>query len=217
MPLLADASVDALAVDLPGHGESTEPLGDLFNHAAFVREVLQKVDGPVVLMGHSYGGAVITEAAAGLDHVQHLVYLCALVPDIEETVGSVMPGEVPPEAGVSDLGPVLRYNDDATMTVDASASVPVFYADCTDDDVAFALARLCPQNAASFGQPLTGAAWRDTPSTYVLCTSDRAINPAFQRAMSARTTTVVEWDTSHSPFFSRPDLVADLLISLSRT
>ena len=92
----------------------------------------------------------------------------------------------------------------------------MFYADCTDDDVDFALARLCAQNAASFGQPLTGAAWHDTPSTYVLCTSDRAINPAFQRAMSTRTTTVVEWDTSHSPFFSRPDLVADLLICLAR-
>ena len=69
VPQLETAGVPTVAVDLPGHGASTEPLGDLYTHAAFVRDLLDGIDGPIVLCGHSYGGAVISEAAAGVDSV----------------------------------------------------------------------------------------------------------------------------------------------------
>ena len=214
LPLLTDAGIEAIAVDLPGHGKSTEPLGDLHTHSAFLRDTVRGVEGRVVLIGHSYGGAVISEAAVGLDQVQHLVYLCAVVPDAGEAVGSVMPGEVRPEGGASELGAAMQFNDDGTLTLDAPAAIPALFGDCTPDDVEFALSHLGPHSAGSLGQPLDAAAWREIESTYVVCTGDRAINPIFQRAMAdARATHVIEWDTSHSPFFSRPDLVAELLVT----
>jgi pimeloyl-ACP methyl ester carboxylesterase len=215
VPLLEGADIPTIAVDLPGHGASVEPLGDLYTHTAFVRALLEGIDGPIVLCGHSYGGAVISEAAAGIESVRHLVYLCAIVPEVGETLGTVMADTVTPETARSELGSAMLVHDDGTMTLDVDASVPVFYADCSDDDVESARKHLGAHSAAGFGQPLRAAAWRDIPSTYVLCTEDRAINPEFQRALTTRTTTLVEWPTSHSPFFSRPDLVADLLIGLA--
>jgi pimeloyl-ACP methyl ester carboxylesterase len=215
VPLLEDADIPAIAVDLPGHGASAEPLGDLYTHVAFVRDLLDDIDGPIVLCGHSYGGAVISEAAAGVDSVRHLVYLCAIVPDVGEPLGGVMADTVTPAQGRSELGNAMEVHDDGTMTLDLDASVPVFYADCAEGDIAAARGQLSAHSAASFGQPLRAAAWHHIPSTYVVCTEDRAINPEFQRALATRTTTSVEWPTSHSPFFSRPDLVADLLIGLA--
>jgi pimeloyl-ACP methyl ester carboxylesterase len=216
VPLLEGANVSTVAVDLPGHGASTEPLGDLYTHTAFVHDLLEQIDGPIVLCGHSYGGAVITEAAAGVDAVRHLVYLCALVPEVGEALGTVMADTVTPLRGRSELGTAMQVNDDGTMTLDVEASVPVFYADCSDGDVDAAREQLGPHSAAGFGQPLRAAAWHDVPSTYVVCTEDRAISPELQRALTTRTTTSIEWSTSHSPFFSRPDLVAELLIRLAR-
>src|SRR5262249_52273240 len=134
--LLDAADVPTIAVDLPGHGASTEPLGDLYTHADFVRELVDAIDGPAVLCGHSYGGAVITEAAAGPDNVRHLVYLCAVVPEVGETLSTVMADTVTPERGRSELSTAMRTNDDGTMTIDLDAAVPVFYADCVEDDIA---------------------------------------------------------------------------------
>jgi len=217
VPLLEDADIPTVAVDLPGHGASTEPLGDLYTHVAFVRDLVDGIDGPVVLCGHSYGGAVITEAAAGADNVRHLVYLCAIVPEVGEMLGTVMADTVTPEQGRSELGTAMQRNDDGTMTLDLDAAVPVFYADCSDDDVSAARKQISAHSSASFEQPIRAAAWHDLPSTYVVCTDDRAIVAGFQRAMAtSRATTVVELPTSHSPFFSRPEAVAGLLIDLAR-
>src|SRR4029079_9851650 len=104
----------------------SEPLGDLYTHIAFVRDLLDGIDGPVVLCGHSYGGAVITEAAAGVRSGRHLVSLCAIVPEVGETLGTVMADTVTPEQGRSELGSAMQVNDDGTMTLDLEAAVPVF-------------------------------------------------------------------------------------------
>ena len=214
--LLETANIPTVAVDLPGHGASTEPLGDLYTHTAYVRDLLDGIDGPIVLCGHSYGGAVISEAAAGVDTVHHLVYLCAIVPDVGELLGTAMPDADTAARGGPELTAAMQVHDDGTMTLDIDTALPAFYADCAEDDITFARKQLGAHSAASFGQPLRAAAWHDIPSTYVVCTEDRAIDPAFQRALATRTTTSVEWPTSHSPFFSRPDLVADLLAGLAR-
>ena len=110
----------------------------------------------------------------------------------------------------------MHFSDDgAICTVDPAAARGIFYADCTDDDVDRTVALLGPQPAITLRQPAPAAAWRDAPSTYVVCTEDRAIAVWIQEAFSERATHTVVWPTSHSPFLSQPDLVVDLLAGLA--
>jgi pimeloyl-ACP methyl ester carboxylesterase len=214
---LTARGIDAIAVDLPGHGASRQPLGDLHGDAAAVGGVLDALDGPAVVCGNSYGGAVISEGAAGHPNVRHLVYLAALMPEAGESCATSIPA--PPNdvaVSVTELGPAMQFSDDGvTVDVDPVLGRGVFYADCTDVDVDWAVARLGPHPAIALQQPIPVAAWRTVPSTYVVCADDRAIAPWIQRALAARATHSVEWPTSHSPFLSQPDLVVDLLAGLA--
>lgn len=216
VPRLQEQGVSAHAVDLPGHGESPGAPGDLHAHGDFLRAHLAGLDGPLVVVGHSYGGAVISDGAAGNDAVARLVYLAAIVADAEETLSTVMPGALPAGAELSEVPAAMGMDDDGFLVLDPELAVGAFYADCEADDVEFALARLGPQNPTTFAQPVRAAAWREVPSTYVVCTDDRAVSVAFQRALATRTTTRVEMATSHSPFFSAPEALADLLAGIAR-
>ena len=221
---LTAAGIEVVAVDLPGHGVGdTRPIGGLHGDAAHVREVLLDTPGPIVLVGHSYGGAVITEAAAGGPggsagpDVAHLVYLAAVVPDVGEGIGGASADLDPAElAAMNITESFVPSEDGAAVRVADHAVRAIFYHDCSDADVAFAQARLSPQSTESFADILEGAAWREIPSTYVLCTDDRTVPPPVQRANAARTGAVVEMGTSHSPFFSEPQSVVDVLARLAR-
>lgn len=94
--------------------------------------------------------------------------------------------------------------------------VPVV-ADCEPDTAAAFVSKLVPESAAGFTQSPRAVGWRERPSTYVVCTEDRAIAPTMQRTLADRCDTVVEWPTSHSPFASRPELVTELLATLARS
>jgi pimeloyl-ACP methyl ester carboxylesterase len=216
---LAARGVDAVAVDLPGHGDDTGPLGDLHTDAARVREVLDCLDDDYVLLGHSYGGAVITEAGVH-PNVRHLVFLCAFALDAGE---SCMAAAVR-EAEALDLdwgkGPNLadgiEVADDGTSTVSRAVAAECFFHDCDPATTDAALDRLGRQPMATLGDEPRAVAWRERPSTYVVCTDDRAVPAALQRLMAKRCTHTVELPTSHSPFLSAPDRVADLLADLTR-
>jgi pimeloyl-ACP methyl ester carboxylesterase len=214
---LTAEGIEVVAVDLPGHGVGdTRPIGGLHGDAAHVREVLHETPGPIVLVGHSYGGAVISEAAAGRRDVSHLVYLAAVVPDAGEGIGGAT-ADAPPDAGEFTITDSFVPNDDGTAIRVADEHVrAIFYHDCSDDDVAFAQERLTPQSTQSFADTLEGAAWRDIPSTYILCTDDRTVPPSLQHLNAGRTGTVLEIDASHSPFFSQPQQVVDMLASIAR-
>jgi pimeloyl-ACP methyl ester carboxylesterase len=205
--------VPVVAVDLPGHGTSTEPLGDLRVDAAALRGVLDGLDDAVVC-GHSYGGAVISEGAAGHPAVRHLVYVAAIVLDAGESCAASVTAAEPVDA--STLTDGMRPGDDGTVTLDPDAATQVLYHDCAPEDVARALSLLGAQRMDSLQSPATKAAWRDIPTTYALCTEDRAIPVGLQRSFAARAGEVVEWPTSHSPFFSRPELVSTLLADRAR-
>ncbi|SRR5581483_3341292 len=213
---LTAASVPTIAVDLPGHGADDGPFGDLHVDAARVRQALGAVAGPVVLVGHSYGGAVITEVG---DHpaVSELVYLAALALDAGETCGSAAAGEAAIAAfdhsGRPDLGAGFIPGPGGTVTLEPTVATAALYNDCDPDTVAWALARLGPQPLVTLQQEPAAIAWRSRPSTYVVCSSDMAIHPDLQRHLAKRCTVQVEWGTGHSPFLSRPDLVADLLVN----
>lgn len=217
VPGLTAAGIRAVAVDLPGHGVGDpRPVGDLTDDAAHVRAVLDALDGPVVLVGHSYGGAVVTEAAAGRTDVVRLVYLAAVVPDVGESIGGASAEIDPGAASMTITEAFVPSADGRAVRVAEHAVREIFYHDCSDADVAFARARLSEQSTASFASTLTGAAWREIPSTYVLCTDDRTVPVPVQHANAARTTTILELATSHSPFFSAPDDLVALLVGVAR-
>jgi pimeloyl-ACP methyl ester carboxylesterase len=200
---LAAVRITVVAVDLPsvrGRGAT------LHDDADKVRRLLDDFNEPVVLVGHSYGGAVITDAGAH-DAVRELVYISAFVLDQGETVQE---NDLAGGSG-SVVERAVRLEGDA-MTIDPELATAAFYHDCDPEAAASATRSLRPQSLASFnGKPRT-IAWHDKPATYALCTDDRAVLPDLQRANARRLSSTVEWPTSHSPFLSRPDLVAELIV-----
>ena len=218
---LGARSVTAVAVDLPGHGEDPGPLTDLPGDAARVRGVLDDLDGPAVLVGHSYGGAVVTEAG---DHpaAAHVVFLAALALDAGESCMSLAVQVAQTEDLGWGEGPHLAQGmvgaPDGTVALDPAVAAACLYNDCDDATVAWALARLGPHPLHNLEQQPHAVSWRAKDSTYVLCGDDLAVPPRLQRVVSRRCSSVLEWPTGHSPFLSRPGLVVDLLGTLaSRT
>jgi pimeloyl-ACP methyl ester carboxylesterase len=203
VPLLEARGLDVVALDLPSVGADAAYAGGLAEDAAAVRAVLDRSTGPHVLCGHSYGGMVITAAAAGRDDVARLVYLCAFMPDTGESLFELTGGKP---------APWIQLLDDGTTLPDPVHSTTVGYADCDPETRAAAVARLRPQVPAPFTGVIEDAAWRRIPSTYVVCSLDESIPPALQRDVFApRATEVLELEASHSPFFSQPNAVAALL------
>lgn len=213
-PLLDAAGIPSIALDLPGHGASTEPLTDLAGDAASLRRVLADLDD-VVVCAHSYGGVVATEGAGGHPGVRHLVFLTSFPLEPGESATRAAPDEATRDDYTSELGNAMHIHDDGTCTLDPARAVRGLYADCAPDDAAAAIARLCRQSMSELQGVVTQAAWHDVPSTYVVCTEDRAVGVGLQRVLARRCGRTIQWPTSHSPFLSRPELVADLLIELA--
>jgi pimeloyl-ACP methyl ester carboxylesterase len=211
--LLTASGVPVIAPDLPGHGADPEPLTDLHGDADRVTEVLDGLSD-VVLLGHSYGGAVITEAGVH-PAVRHLVYLGGMALDHGESCSSAAVAE---SAGIShegrpDLGQAMQLHADNTSTL-LPAAAACLYQDCTPADVRWAMARLGPQPMLNLTQEPRAVAWRTRPSTYVVCAADQTIHPDLQRILARRCTTSEDWTTGHSPFLSRPAQVHALVLSL---
>lgn len=204
LPLLHDRGVWATAMDLPGHGASPLPPGDLHGDADAVVSALDRVDAPVVLVGHSYGGAVITDAGAH-PAVAHLMYIAAFVPDAHESVAMLTKSH--------DEQPLLdravERRDDGTSAVIPHLAAAALYHDCPDPGQA--VARLGLQPVVALTQRPRRAAWRSVSSTYLVCGQDRAVPPGLQRRMAGRTEQTRECDSGHAPFLSQPQLVADLV------
>jgi pimeloyl-ACP methyl ester carboxylesterase len=213
------AAMPSVAIDLPGHGADPGPLQDLHGDAARVREILDGLDGDCILLGHSYGGAVITEAGVH-PAVRHLVYLCAFAIDADESclaaaVAMAESRSISHE-GRPNLVDAFQAHDDETITLVRDGATACLYQDCSPEATEWALDRLGPQPMVTLQQQPAAVAWRERPSTYVVCTEDDAVHPDLQRIMAARCTETVEWPTGHSPFISEPRLVADLLVGIGR-
>ena len=198
---VATAVVDNPSVATPG--------SDLHADGDNVRAALDAIIGPVVLVGHSYGGAVITDAGAH-PNVSRLVYLTAFALDEGESViANVLTG-----GEEMKLGEAMHFDGDV-VSVDPSRVVEFFFHDCPPDVAQAALARLRPMSMAAMAGVPRAVAWREKPSTYIVCTDDRALPVALQRSCAARVDDVVEMPTSHSPFLSRPADLARVLAGLA--
>jgi pimeloyl-ACP methyl ester carboxylesterase len=215
---LSAGGIPSVAVELPGHGADPGPLTDLRGDARRVGDVLDSMNAPIVLVGHSYGGAVITQAG---DHpaVAHLVYLCALALDADETCADAAATEAAAAGichqGRPDLSSGFIPDNQGVITLDPSAAKACLYNDCDPETVEWALARLGPQPLVTLQQKPASVAWRAKPSTYVVCANDLAIHPDLQRILAKRCTHSTEWDSDHSPFLSQPDRLAELLRDLA--
>jgi pimeloyl-ACP methyl ester carboxylesterase len=173
---------------------------------AAVHLVLDQLDGPAILVGHSYGGVIITEAGTH-EKVAGLVYVAAFAPDDGESVNSLLAG-TPPDAPVPPIVPV----SDTNLALDRAQFAEAFAADVDAADAAFLADSQPPWGVAALGGEISDAAWKQKPSWYVLATEDRMIPPAAQQGMSARAgATVTEVAASHSVFLSKPDVVADVI------
>jgi pimeloyl-ACP methyl ester carboxylesterase len=182
------------------------PTTTLVDDVAATKRVLSAQQGPVVLVGHSYGGAVITEA--GTDpSVVGLVYIAAFAPDQGESVATLIKNP-PPGAPVPPIvGPADGY-----LLLDRTRFAASFAADVDPDQAAFLADAQVPWGVGALGGAITDPAWKHKPSWYLVATEDRMIPPPAQRLMAARAgATVVEAAGSHAIYVSQPGVVAGLI------
>jgi pimeloyl-ACP methyl ester carboxylesterase len=181
------------------------PTLSLQGDVAATRLIIDAQDGPVVLVAHSYGGAVMTEA--GTDpNVAALVYIAAFAPDKGESVNTLI-ADPPPDAPVPPILPPV----DGFLFLDRAKFHASFAGDLPAEDAAFMADSQVPWGIDALGGPITEPAWRSKPSWYLLTTEDRMIPPPAQRFMSERAgSTVVEVAASHSVYISQPAQVAAL-------
>ncbi|MGY4718847.1 alpha/beta hydrolase [Naumannella cuiyingiana] len=182
------------------------PLTSLADDAERTRKMIKQVDGPVLLVGHSYGGAVITEAG-NEDNVVGLVYVAAFAPDAGESPGAISE-QAPPEAF-----PNLEPDSDGYLWVKADKFGESFAQDLpADQQLVMAVTQKAPL-ASTFGDPITDPAWKYKPSWYQVSTADRMINPDNERRMAERMgpRKTIELDASHASLASHPSEIADLI------
>ena len=182
------------------------PTTSLADDVAVTKRMLAEQDGPAILVGHSYGGVVITEA--GNDpQVAALVYIAAFAPDSGESVSSLIKNPLPG----APVPPILPPQD-GFLFLDRTKFQASFAADVSADAAALMADSQVPWGRAALDGAFSEPAWRTKPSWYLVSTEDRMIPPDAQRAMSKRAgSTVVEVKGSHAVYVSQPTAVADLI------
>ncbi|MEU9784096.1 alpha/beta hydrolase [Streptomyces phaeochromogenes] len=182
------------------------PTHSLEGDVAVTHQVLDSQDGPSVLVGHSYGGAVITEAGRH-EGVAALVYIAAFAPDKDESVGTLIADPAPG----APVPPILPPQD-GFLFLDREKFAASFAGDVPPEDAQFMADSQVPWGLGALNGTVTEAAWRAKPSWYLVATDDRMIPPPAQRAMAERTgATVGEVAGSHAIYVSQPEAVAELI------
>jgi pimeloyl-ACP methyl ester carboxylesterase len=182
------------------------PTITLYDDAAVTKRAIASAKHPVVLVGHSYGGAVITEA--GNDpKVAALAYITAFAPDAGESLQSLLANPVPGEPV-----PPLLPPQDGFLALDKGKFASSFAADVDPATAQFMADSQVPWGLDAVGQPITAAAWKSKPTFYLVATSDHMIPPRAQREMAQRAgAEVVEVEGSHAVYVSQPASVAQLV------
>ena len=208
----------AVAPDMRGHGldRALPAETTLDNLTESIATVVAAQTEPVVLVGHSFGGTIITQVGERLpEKIKRLVYLAAfVVPGGKTTL------ELSADDPESLLGPRIAFAPDgATATVEPAHLRACFYAQCSEDDVALARALLVPEGVAAFSSPsrASEARWGRIPSAYIECVQDRALGITRQRKFAGflHSPERRSLDTDHSPFFSAPEALSAHLDALA--
>ena len=182
------------------------PTLSLADDVAVTKRAIDAQSEPVILVGHSYGGAVVTEAGTH-PKVAALVYIAAFAPDTGESVNTLI-ADPPPDAPV----PPILPPEDGFLFLDREKFHDSFAADVTAEEAEFMADAQVPWGVDALGGMISEPAWRSKPSWYLVATEDRMIPPPAQREMSARAgSTVVEVAGSHAIYVSKPEAVAELI------
>jgi pimeloyl-ACP methyl ester carboxylesterase len=212
--LLESKGHEVIAPDLPGHGNDRTPTArvTLKSYTDRVCEIAGGQPEPVILVGHSMGGVAITQAGEDCpESIRSLVYLCAFLPRNGDSLTTWAS-----EDSESKVNPAsLEIGPDGTTVFKRECAREAFYMQCSDEDIAFAQARLVAQSPAPISTPVktTPGRWGRIARDYIECARDRAITLKLQRAMQKESPCrqIFSIDTDHSPFFSRPRELAEVL------
>lgn len=183
------------------------PLTSVADDAAHTRKLVAQQKGPVLLVGHSYGGAVITEAGDA-SNVVGLVYIAAFAPEVGESLGQIA-ASAPAPAGAANVAP----DSDGYVWINPSKFRESFCQDASEDEAfVMAVTQKAPVGS-TFGNPITRAAWHDKPSWYQISSEDRMIHPDNQRRMSGRlgARKIITLEASHASLVSFPREVCGLI------
>jgi len=196
---LRKSGIEAVGIQLP--------LTSLSDDVAVLRRDINRIEGPVVLVGHSYGGAVITSAAFDQSRVKSLVYIAAMAPEEGETVAQLLHRAEPhPQA------PVLTPDESGNLWMSQQGFSNAVAPESTEDEIFLMAAAQKPTSVKCIMEKMTEPAWRQKPCWYLLAKRDRVIAPATQAFMAERAGTRVEaQDVDHTPTTSAPGCVASLI------
>jgi pimeloyl-ACP methyl ester carboxylesterase len=199
IPPLQRRGLQAVAVQIP--------LSSLSDDAATLRRFLKGVSGPVVLVGHSYGGAVITAAGSGNPNVKALVYIAAMAPGEGETVGELLHRAAPHASA-----PALVPDEDAFLWMSANGFADAVAHESSADDALLMAATQKPIAIRCLQERMTKPAWKEKPSWFLVAERDRMIAPETQRFMARRTGGHVHaMEVDHTPLASAPDGVVAII------
>src|SRR6266853_1170757 len=193
------------------------PLRDLTSDAAYIRSVLQTISGPIVLVGHSYGGAVITNAAVGVPNVKALVFIAAFAPDKGESLVQLVTMNPGSQIGPTTLDfrpyPLPGGGTGIDLYIKKSAFHDAFAGDLPLEVTDQMQATQGQFSNEAFTSPSGDPAWKTIPSWYMVATQDHAIPPATERFMAQRAhATTVEVDSSHVAMISQPEATTRLIL-----
>ena len=192
------------------------PLRGITADSAYIAEVLEQIEGPIVAVGHSYGGAVITNAATDAKNVVGLVYVAAFAPDEGETLGAA---EAASKDSVLNSALVPRQypnrgdGSETEFYIDPAQAHDAFAGDLSDREAALIAATQRPISELAFSEPSGPPAWKDRPSWAVVATGDRAAGADVTRSMAERAgARITEVDGSHVVMVSQPQAVTDVIL-----
>jgi pimeloyl-ACP methyl ester carboxylesterase len=204
IPILQGDGYTVTAVEIP--------LSSLSDDVDATKRVLDAQTGPIVLVGHSWGGAVISAAAAGNKNVKSLVFVAAFAPEAGEVITAPAANYSAPE-----LNSALKPDEAGFLYIDRARFHDAFARDLPEADTRIMAATQKPINGKSFGETQPAAAWKTIPSWYIVSTEDRAINPDLERYYAKRIgATATEIKASHVPHLSHPKEVARVIEAAAR-
>jgi pimeloyl-ACP methyl ester carboxylesterase len=202
IPILEGQGFTVMAVQIPLKALAEDV-------AATKRAIESQTNEKVILVGHSYGGAVITGAAVGNPKVKALVYVAAFAPDDGETLAGLIERFSP-----SPLGTAVVPDSAGFLFIDRAKFQSVFANDLPEEEASVLAAAQKPLSASIFGEPIEAAAWKSIPSWYAVSTQDNSINPDLQRFMAKRMGAKTrEIQASHVSFISNPSQIAKVIES----